>query len=116
MSKYSKNLLLEEMDAEEYAEEDAYYEAQDENRVKENRPKLTPVAKQAPKPQPLPQPKPKPAPPKPALERKTEFEELKPFVEPVLETVDDWEAAMDALDAHVSAIEEQKVAQRAQKK
>ncbi len=112
MSKFSKNLLQDAMDAEEYAEEDAYYEAQDEKRVKENRPKPTPIAKQTPKPQPLPQPKPKPAPPKPAVVKEVVFDELKPFVEPILETVDDWETAMDNLEAKMAAEEEQKVVVR----
>lgn len=124
MSKYNKpsgscgkgKLVMEELDACDYADDDAYYEAQDEKRVKENKPKPTPVAKQTAKPQPLPQPKPKPAPPKPAVEKQTVFEELAPFIETELETVDDWETAMDNLDAKISAEEEQKVALRSANK
>ena len=116
MSKYSKSKLVdEELDACEYADDDAYYEHIKETRVKQNKPEKEATVKKVPKPSgPKPPPKPKAVAPKVAP-----VELVKPkeeFIEPVLETVDDWEAAMDALDAHVSAQEAQKVAAAQDKK
>jgi hypothetical protein len=112
MSKYSKNRLYEEMEAEEYAEEEAYYQHEAEKRAKENKPKEEVNNK----------PKPKKAVQKqitPVAAKEIKNEEPEEYFQEKhveLETVDDWEAAMDALDAHVSATEAQKAAERAQKK
>ena len=109
MSKNAKSKLVdEEIDAREYADDDAYYEHIKETRVKQNKPEKD-VVNKTPKPSgPKPPPKPKAVAPKvvPVEAPKEEF------TEPVLETVDDWETAMDALDAHVSAQEAQKVANK----
>lgn len=108
MSKNSKSkLVFEEIDAEEYADEDSYYEYVKETRVKENKPEKEVVEK--PKEAKLQTQKTKPVPM--IVQKSVELtvkEEVIEEKEPILETVDDWEAAMDALDAHVSALEEQK--------
>ena len=114
MSKNAKSKLVdEELDAREYADEDAYYEQLRETRVKENKPEKQVIVTKPPKPS-GPKPPPKP---KVAVLNVIPVEETKEeFVEPVLETVDDWETAMDALDAHVSAQEAQKAAAAQDKK
>lgn len=106
-----QNLVDDELDAYDYAEEDAGYQRWEETQVKEGKeiPK-----EEKPKDQKdtkvLKEPKPQLKEEKPALEV--------PPVEPPaeeeieLEQFDDWEQAMDALEAKVSQEEAKKAAQR----
>jgi outer membrane biosynthesis protein TonB len=105
-----KQFVDDEIDAWDYAEEDAAYERWEETQVKENKPiEKTPKPKAAPKQQEKPQEKSK--------EEPTQTEEVPPpqkeEEEPVLEQFDDWEAAMDALDAKISHEEAKKASERA---
>lgn len=106
-------LVDDELDAWEYADEYVETENWKEKKrvakekgedVEDEKPAATvPKPKPAPKPKPVAKPAPAAPPPPPP-------EELPEFLEPKLETFDDWEAAMDALDNHISAQEEKKVA------
>jgi len=103
-----KNLVDDHIDAWDYAEEDAEYERWEEKQVKENK---LPVSV-APKPQSEPV-APKLEESKPQVQKKVEepkasTEKLFIDKEEELEQFDDWEAAMDALDAKVSKEEEKK--------
>jgi hypothetical protein len=101
----------EEMDAVDYADEyDDDYE-QDSKYTKPD-PKV-----EAPKPKSAEAPKPKAPEPKQAEKPKIEEPEDDPFAkEPVLETFDNWEDAMDALDSHMTKEEEARANQRNTKK
>jgi len=108
-----RNLVDDEIDAwdyaDQYVEEQAWKEKKriakesgegvDEMPVAVTKPKAA-----APK---LKAPAPPPPPPPPAEEALEE--------EPILEAVDDWEAAMDALEAHVSKQEEIRAKEATQK-
>jgi hypothetical protein len=119
MSKHH-SLVNEQLDAEDYADEYADDQSWRDHRdaakargewvEKETKKKSAAAA--------APKPKPKPA-PKVVVKAEPKVETQKeetPFIvdkEPILEAVDDWEAAMDALDAHVSAQEAKKADQAA---
>jgi hypothetical protein len=106
------NLVDDNWGATEYADE--YYENEDWQDSKEK----APLAKKAaPKPaESLPKPAQKvkdaAAKPKAVQTRNPTPPPSKPVehVEPLLETCDNWEDAMDALEAHISAQEEKKAA------
>lgn len=116
-AKFGKQSMVDdELDAYDYAEEDSSYQRWEETQVKENKP--IEQEKEKEKPKAAPQPKPKPTPEiKQAPEVKEEDDErgyVKQELEEELEQFDDWEAAMDALDAKISKEEEKKAAVRQQ--
>ena len=110
------NLVDDNWGATEYADE--YYENEDWQESGEA------DAKASPKPKPVATAKPKPAEkPVPQLKVKEEAAKPKPAekaitpskneeTEPILETYDNWEDAMDALENHMSAQEEKKNQQK----
>ncbi len=110
-----KGLVHEELDAVDYADYDAQEEGYSEYLVKNN------ISQEKPKPKPATVPPKPPAPkpqakPQPRVATKTvsmveEEPEFQKGFE-ALEVVDDWEAAMDALDKAVSAEEEKRAAQK----
>lgn len=107
--KFGKQSLVDDqLDAYDYAEEDAEYQRWEETQVKEGKvvPKEEkPTTQTQPKPQSEPEEKSKPT----EKSKPESFEEEK---EPVLEQFDDWEAAMDALEAKICYDEEKKAAGR----
>ncbi len=116
-AKFGKQSLVDDhIDAWDYAEEDAEYERWEEKQVKENKLSVTVAIKPqteaaAPK---LEEPKPQV---QKAEEPKPSTQEGEPFVvkeelETELEQFDDWEAAMDALEAKISKEEEKKALAR----
>ena len=110
--KFGKQSLVDdELDAYDYAEEDAGYQRWEETQVKEGKeiPK-----EEKPKEPKVKEPKePKPQEEKPILETPVEPPEEPPVEEEIeLEQFDDWEQAMDALEAKVSQEEAKKAAQR----
>lgn len=119
-----KNLVDDELDsweyADEYAEEENWKDSRHAAKMRgeeEEPPTPTELAKPKPKPNtvvpkamsdPPAKPQPKPAPAAPPTPPASFVEP-----EPVLETVDDWEAAMDALDAYETRKEEIRVKEAA---
>ncbi len=121
-----RDLVDDEMDAWDYADRYVEEEAWQERKriAKESgeeveparagaaakqKPQPKPQAAEKPKPQPQPQPQPQP---KPEVAAPTPEDDLE---EPVLEAVDDWEAAMDALEAYGSKQEEIRAKETTQK-
>jgi hypothetical protein len=108
------NLVDDNWGATEYADE--YYE-DDEGWQEPSKAVAKTVAEPNAEPKPKPKAEPKPTPkeePKPKAGPIAKPPPPPPFEEeePILEAVDDWEAAMDALETHMSAQEEKKVAQQ----
>ena len=100
----------EELDAVDYADYDAENEGYNEYLVKNNitvKPKAKPATVAPKPPPPKPEPKPKPKPASKVVPLVEDEVELRKGFE-TLEAVDDWEAAMDALDKAVSAEEEKR--------
>jgi hypothetical protein len=118
--KFGKQSLVDdELDAYDYAEEDASYQRWEETQVKENKLVEQEKEKEKEKPKAAPQPKPKPTPEVkqlPEVKKEDEMIFVKEELEVELEQFDDWEAAMDALDAKISKEEEKKAAMRQQVK
>lgn len=109
MSK-AKYLVDDEMDALDYADEYVYEEYKRDEKQKAKEEGREEKVK-APKPKPKAAPKPvASAPKKLTAVVKTALEPTEDDFLPVLEAVDDWEAAMDNLDAFVSKQEEQRQA------
>ncbi len=115
-----RDLVDDEMDAWDYADRYVEEEAWQERKriAKESGEEVEPARsgaapKQKPQPKPQAAEKPKLQPqPKPEVAAPTPEDDLE---EPVLEAVDDWEAAMDALEAHVSKQEEIRAKETTQK-
>ena len=105
------SLVDQELDAVDYADN---YETYEEKAAAKPKPSTKPPP--APKLKEDGKPKPKPV-ARPGTPPPPKEEEILPFqAPPVLETFDDWEAAMDALDKQISYEEEQKAKQRLSKK
>jgi len=106
-------LVVDELDALDYAEEDAEYQRWEEKLVKEGK-EIPKVKKPAPTSKPTEAKvttkkiKAKEPQPKPIVQEDLPKEDE----EIILEPVDDWEAAMDALDAKVAQEEAKKSQQR----
>ena len=100
-----KGALSEELDAYDYTYDEEYYPPEPKNNTPEL-PLAQPPEPEKPKEVPKPKEIPKPTPPKPKEpEPEPEPEDAK---EIVLEQFDDWEQAMDALDAAISKQDEAK--------
>jgi hypothetical protein len=102
--KFGKQSLVDdELDAWEYADEHADYQQWEETQVKEGKeivqekPKEESKAKES-----------APTPEKKPVVKEEIVEPIEEEKEPILEQYDDWEAAMDALEAKVSYDEEKK--------
>jgi outer membrane biosynthesis protein TonB len=99
-----KGALSEELDAYDYTYEEEYYPP--EPSTKQEAPPSEPEKpKEVPKPKEVQKPKQAPKPKEPEPEPEPEPQDAK---EIVLEQFDDWEQAMDALDAAISKQEEVK--------
>lgn len=108
--KFGKQSLVDDqLDAYDYAEEDAEYQRWEETQVKEG--KVIPKEEEKPTPQTQPKPQSEPV-EKSKPTEKSKPEPVEEEKEPVLEQFDDWEAAMDALEAKISYDEEKKAAGR----
>lgn len=111
-AKGSKRIVVDELDAWDYAAEDAEFQHWEETLVKEG--KEIPTTKGKPEPTSTPDEKPKKVVKTKEASSVTPREPVVDLTEEeiVLEPVDDWEAAMDALDAKVAQEEAKKSQQR----
>jgi hypothetical protein len=104
--KFGKQSLVDDaLDAWEYADEDADYQRWEETQVKEGKEIIQEKPKELLKEG---QTAPTPSSEKRPIVKEEAVQEPTVEIEPVLEQFDDWEAAMDALEAKISYDEEKK--------